>query len=124
MRGFVERVEAATDGRTGWAGGGTEPRPTLPVFTDAQQAGVLAVMDPVLRLYGETIREAYALGQAVMAPRVPKRLHAQLAPFLGGFADDAKGYLLRYLLDEGLAPLPVGPGNNTLGMYVRYGTRG
>lgn len=124
MRGFVERAEAAADGGGGLAGDGAGLRPALPVFTEAQHARVLEVLEPVLRLYDGMIREAFALGHAAMAPRVPKRLHEQLWPFLGGFADDLKGYLLGYLVGEGLAPLPAEPRRSNLGMYVRYGPKG
>ena len=124
MRGFVERVEAAGGEGGGLAGGGAGLRPALPVFTEAQHARVLEVLEPVLRLYRGMIRETYALGHAAMAPRVPTRLHEQLWPFLGGFADDVKGYLLGYLVREGLAPMPVEPQRSALGMYVRYGPEG
>ena len=124
MRGFVERVDTVRDGGGGLAPDGTGLRPALPVLTGAQHARVLEVLEPVLRLYDGMIREAYALGHAAMAPRVPKRLHEQLWPFLGGFADDVKGYLLGYLVEEGLVPLPAEPLTSTLGMYVRYGPKG
>ncbi len=116
MRGLVERIEVP--------GQGIRLQPTLLVFTHEQRRRVLEVLEPVLHLYDGMIREAYAFSHAAMASRVPRRLHDQIWPFLGGFVDDVKGYLLRFLVEEGGASLPAVPRTSALGMYVSYGRSG
>jgi len=115
-RGFVERLEEPDRG--------VVLRPTLPVFTREQQRRLLEVLGPVLDIDGRLVREAYAFCHAAMEGRVPRRLHDQLWPFLGCFVDDVKGYLLRFLVEEGTVTVPRDPSTSTCGMYIVYGPRG